>query len=302
MQSADSNFHLINCPVCNATEHKQLFSIMHKQSNVLKLLQIQDQDRPAAIVQCFECSHQYMTPVISDELMTRYYSIINSEFYDTSNAVPININKQEYDDYTADISALKKTGKVLEIGCGNGFLLKRLEAEGYDCYGVEPSPIAWDHAKNKLGLKVENCFLSASSYYRQQFDIVILIDVVEHIADMDTFMKEVCSVMNEDGLIFIGTGNIGSLNARIAGPDWGYFVSWEHLSFFNEKSMQFLMDKHGFQQVLIHKTSLQHRLLQNSLEFLKGLAKKVLNPFLKNRYYHGTCFDHFIVTAKYKRS
>jgi cyclopropane fatty-acyl-phospholipid synthase-like methyltransferase len=233
--------------------------------------------------------------------MIKYYSILNSEFYHTSIHQAGNYNYKEYQVYAEKIKGLKKSGKILEIGCGNGFLLKTLEKSGYDCYGVEPSPMAYSHAKNELGLKVENSFLKASSFYTQKFDVIILMDVVEHIIDMHSFMDEVKTVLNDGGIIFIGTGNINSLNAKIAGADWGYFLSWEHVSFFNEKSMQYLLQKNNFTDIKINKTSLQHKPLQNAAEFIKNLFKKIINPFLKVKYYHGICYDHFIVTATYQK-
>lgn len=291
----------INCPVCCGKRNNRLFSIFHNQSNVLKLLELEVTNEAVDIVACKDCNHRYMTPVIKQDLLTKYYSILNSEFYHNSAAQTSNHNHKEYRAYAEKIVTLKQKGKILEVGCGNGYLLKTLEAYGFDCYGVEPSPLAYNHAKNNLNLNVENCFLNSSSFYNQKFDVVILIDVVEHIIDMQTFMTEITNVLNEGGVIFIGTGNIDSLNARIAGPHWGYFLSWEHVSFFNRQSMQHLLQKNNFTNIAIQRTSLQHKPLQNLFEFIKNLFKKLINPLLKKPYYHGICYDHFIVTATYHK-
>lgn len=291
----------INCPVCGADNNRKLFPVFHSNSNVLEILGFGENDEAVDIVVCKECSHNYMTPVVKGQLMNKYYSILNSEFYHNSDTPALNHNYREYSDYCKMIGALKNTGKILEVGCGNGYLLKNLETLGYDCYGVEPSPMAYTYAKEKLGLNVENKFLAESSFYNKKFDVVILIDVVEHIMDMQTFMKEITTVLNDGGIIFIGTGNIDSLNAKIAGPNWGYFLSWEHVSFFNKQSMQYILQKNNFFNIKINETSLQHKPIQNISEFAKNLFKKMINPFLKTKYYHGICFDHFIVTATYKK-
>ncbi len=296
MTNSEDYLKSINCPVCNANRFEVEFPINHDESNVLDILELSDSKTEVNIVACKDCSHKYMTPVIRQELMERYYSILNSEFYHSGKEV-YNQNKKEYEDYTALIKGFKETGKVLEIGCGNGFLLKTLENAGYACYGVEPSPLAFNYAKNDLGLQVENSFLAESSFYNEQFDIVILIDVVEHVINMQGMMEEVKKVLKPDGLIFIGTGNIGSLNARLAKQNWGYFLSWEHVSFFNEKSIYRLLHNNNFKDIVIRETSLQHKPFQNVTEFCKNLFKKLINPFLKKKYYHGITFDHFIVTA-----
>ena len=302
MAKTENYLHTINCPVCGGNNGRKLYSVSHNKSSVLELLQLNIESEAADILVCKICSHKYMNPVINFELMVRYYSILNSEFHHNSKKPKDNHNYKEYKEYGTIIKALKNTGKVLEIGCGTGYLLKALEKLGYDCYGVEPSPMAYNHAKNKLGLNVENEFLAASSFYSQKFDVIILIDVVEHITNMQIFMQEITSVLNEGGIIFIGTGNSDSLNAKIAGPNWGYFLSWEHVSFFNKESMKYLLQKNNFKNIKIKKTSLQHKPLQNLWEFfIKNMVKKLVNPFLKVKYYHGISYDHFIVTATYKK-
>jgi 2-polyprenyl-3-methyl-5-hydroxy-6-metoxy-1,4-benzoquinol methylase len=245
-----------------------------------------------------------MTPVIAYELMKNYYSVINSEFYAEdirNNMHKININKIEYNSYVNDIkSIIDAPSKVLEIGCGNGFLLKTLEERHYNCYGIEPSPYSYNHAKNILKLNVSNNFLPDSNFYNEKFDLVIMIDVIEHIYDANNFMKDIIKVLNPNGYVFIGTGNIKSLNAKIARSNWGYFKSWEHVSFFSPHSIHSLLESNGFTEININITSLQHKIIQNSFEFSKNIVKKIVNIFLTKKYYHGICYDHMIVLAKHQ--
>jgi 2-polyprenyl-3-methyl-5-hydroxy-6-metoxy-1,4-benzoquinol methylase len=288
------------CPVCGGEGQTKKFSIDHRQSQVLEMLGAADKNIMADVVQCNHCPHLYMTPIISDENLTRYYSKINSEFYSGSEENGGNINQKEYADYTKLIKEKIKSGKLLEVGCGKGYFLQKLQENGFECYGVEPSPLAAGFAKNKLNLQVENAFLNESSFYNIKFDVVVMIDVVEHISNMQLFMEQVTSVIKPGGLLFIGTGNIDSFNAHLAGPDWGYFVSWEHVSFFNVKSIRTLLSRFNFKEIDIQKTSLQHKPINNSVQFVKNLVKKVVNLFLKRKFYHGICYDHMIVMAKYE--
>ena len=290
------------CPVCGGNDAKQLFSITHRLSNVLELLNIKAKESETVthIVKCNNCPHYYMTPVIKEALMSHYYSIITSEFYHNNPSAPGNYNHKEYKAYSKTIESKIRTGKILEIGCGNGYLLQTLKEKGFDCYGIEPSPLAYNYARNILNLNVENKFLHQSSFYNESFDVIIMIDVAEHISDMHTFMKEITKVLKPGGYIFIGTGNIDSFNAKLAGADWGYFRSWEHVSFFNPSSLALLLNRFNFEYIAIKKTNLQHYPLQNITELGKNFIKKIVNPFLSNRYYHGICFDHLIAMAQYK--
>ncbi|NTS43155.1 class I SAM-dependent methyltransferase [Flavisolibacter sp. BT320] len=300
MKETDSFFVDQICPVCKTSLHTKVFSINHRQSQVLDMIGATVKEPYADIVKCKECQHNYMTPIISDEKLTHYYSKINSEFYANPKPEVGNINEKEYADYTKLIQTKCKTGKVLEIGCGKGYLLKTLQDNGFECYGVEPSPFAAGFAKETLNLQVENCFLHESSFFNMKFDIVVMIDVVEHISNMQRFMQQVSSVLKPGAIIFIGTGNIDSFNARFAGSNWGYFVSWEHVSFFNLKSMRALLTNFNYTDIEIRKTSLQHRPVKNTVEFIKNVAKKAINPFVRRKFYHGICYDHMIVMAKHK--
>jgi 2-polyprenyl-3-methyl-5-hydroxy-6-metoxy-1,4-benzoquinol methylase len=255
----------------------------------------------AAISYCRNCGHHYMNPIINDEAMDLYYSRINSEFYDNCSPEIIEQNKKTYLAYLELIKKVLPRGRVLEIGCGRGFLLKMLTDSGYECSGVEPSPMASSFARDHFALNVETAYLAGSTFYEQSFDLVILVDVFEHISDGQAFLESITHVLKPGGHLFLCTGNIASFSARFAGPNWGYFLSWEHISFFTPESMKFLLGKHGFSNVEVRKASVEHKLFQNCSEFFKNGVKKIVNAFSERKYYHGLCFDHMIVLAKYKK-
>ena len=289
-----------NCPVCNSDLRKKLFEISHKKSNVLHMLNYGKKEPCTSINLCSQCTQHYMNPIISSDAMDLYYTKSNSEFHHQRKEYNIEQNKKTYSNYIKLIKEKVQGGKVLEVGCGNGFLLKMLKDHGYDCSGVEPSPMASAFAREKFALNVETAYLDKSTFYKDKFDLVILIDVFEHISDMQTFMKDITHVLKPGGYIFVGTGNIDSFTARLAKSNWGYFTSWEHISFFTPKSIQFLLKSFEFSGINIEKTSVEHKPLQNIFEFLKNCVKKVVNLFLVNKYYHGLSYDHMIVFAKYK--
>jgi Zn ribbon nucleic-acid-binding protein len=74
----------INCPVCSGNNNEKLYTVFHNQSTVLELLQLSEKNEAVDIVACKKCGHHYMNPVISQELINRYYSVLNSEYYHNS--------------------------------------------------------------------------------------------------------------------------------------------------------------------------------------------------------------------------
>ncbi|MDP3938747.1 MAG: class I SAM-dependent methyltransferase [Deltaproteobacteria bacterium] len=100
--------------------------------------------------------------------------------------------------------------RILDIGCGKGFFLKRAADRGWEAHGLELSPHAVKFAKEKLGLRhvamgrVENVAFRA-----RMFRVITLWDVIEHLADPGPILRKSAELLAEDGLLFIQTPNIG---------------------------------------------------------------------------------------------
>jgi SAM-dependent methyltransferase len=87
---------------------------------------------------------------------------------------------------------LGKLDHVLEIGCGRGVVLKYLRDRGVDCHGVEPSPIALpDELASTVRTGID-CF-QIPAHERAIYDGLLLLDVLEHIAEPVGFLRQVRS-------------------------------------------------------------------------------------------------------------
>lgn len=85
-----------------------------------------------------------------------------------------------------------KLGRLLEIGCGRGVVLKYLRDQGVDCDGVEPSPIA---PSSEIAPNVRygiDCF-QIPAEERAGYDGLLLLDVLEHIAEPIDFLRQIRS-------------------------------------------------------------------------------------------------------------
>lgn len=91
----------------------------------------------------------------------------------------------------ADVLDMPKGSKVLEVGCGGGELLALMSQKGFDCYGVEPYPLyspAFDEGRIKRSTSEDLPFEA------DEFDLVIVKDVLEHVGNVDESISEILRV------------------------------------------------------------------------------------------------------------
>jgi 2-polyprenyl-6-hydroxyphenyl methylase/3-demethylubiquinone-9 3-methyltransferase len=103
-----------------------------------------------------------------------------------------------------------KDKKVLEVGCGGGILslpLMRLEA---NLTALEPSKELWEVANLKSqeeGLKGNFLNISLEELTDGDFDVVLLMDVLEHVEEQKMFLEMAKNKLKKDGILIISTIN-----------------------------------------------------------------------------------------------
>ncbi len=102
--------------------------------------------------------------------------------------------------------------RVLDIGCGGGLLSEPVARMGADVVGADPSEknigIASTHARAS-GVAVDYRAVTAEQLAEagETFDIVLNMEVVEHVADVELFMNTCAGMVRPGGLMFVATIN-----------------------------------------------------------------------------------------------
>lgn len=114
---------------------------------------------------------------------------------------------------------LKQIGKrkqVLDLGCGDGFFMEKIKAEGNIVEGVEISVPAVRKARGK-GFMVYNISLNDdwSSKLNKLYDIIFAGELIEHIFDTDRFLQNCRNALKKNGSLVITTPNVASLGRRL---------------------------------------------------------------------------------------
>lgn len=298
-------FEFTNCLVCGSNKFSKRYLLHYSSEKVLEKLYIHNLPEAVYLYKCLNCGHNYANPLLKDEYLDKYYAILDSEYFNNDNY----FLDKEHTRLVKIIEKIKVKGNVLEIGCGKGHLLDKLKKYGLECYGVEPSPSASNYAKEKFGLNIVNGFLAENTFPKLKFDLIILLDVLEHIKNPNELIRLVKYYLKPNGVLIIGTGNIDSFNARLSGKYWGYFGSWEHISFFTFSSIKYLLKMNEF-NCYIKKTSYKIGFWLNFLNLIKNILilskisikKIILILNIKHIALNNTLLvhDHFLVFAKHK--
>ena len=127
------------------------------------------------------------------------------------------------------IRPLKKID-LLDIGCGGGLLSEPIYRLGANVVGIDASKknieVAKFHAKQNH-LKINYiCSSPEKLKIKKKFDVILNMEIVEHVEDMNFFIKKSSELLKKDGLMFIATLNktLKSYTFAIIGAE--YILRW----------------------------------------------------------------------------
>ena len=121
--------------------------------------------------------------------------------------------------------------KILDIGCGGGLLCEPLTRLGAQMTGVDASEknikIASLHAK-EMGLKIDYRHSSAEELAAagEEFDAVLNMEVVEHVADVESFLEACAALVKPGGVMVLATLNRTAKSYALAIVGAEYILRW----------------------------------------------------------------------------
>ena len=138
-------------------------------------------------------------------------------------------------------------GRILDVGCGDGFFLRSVKNIGWEVHGIEMSEEAVHRAKSMGVEQVTRGTFDDNSYLDHYFDVIRFWSVLEHIHDPVATLAKVNRLLKPGGLLVIQVPNYRSAAARWTGPLWSAWDVPRHLYHFSYKSLNSLLEKSGFE-------------------------------------------------------
>lgn len=166
--------------------------------------------------------------------------------------------------FEAAVSVPGTGDKLLDIGCGNGYLIYQYRNRYRQLIGLEFSPERLRHAKNNLEninfIGYTGSAEKMSMIEDESIDRVIGVDVIEHIPDVYESVFEIFRVLKPGGDLIITTPNVASFRRRLqllfgrfpstSQPNEGVtdepMLDGGHLHYFTYRSLRLVLKKGGF--------------------------------------------------------
>lgn len=150
---------------------------------------------------------------------------------------------------SAELEYLKipasQNGKLLDIGCGGGEILKRMQNVGWSVVGMEPDSNAASRLIEKDGLPIYRS-LNEIANKNISFDVIVLSHVIEHLPDPVKTLAELRSLLRPNGQLIITTPNVRGLGSKIFRGYWRGLEPPRHFNVFSTTSLQKALTIAGF--------------------------------------------------------
>ncbi|MBI2953457.1 MAG: class I SAM-dependent methyltransferase [Chloroflexi bacterium] len=149
---------------------------------------------------------------------------------------------------------LKATGKVLDVGCGDGHLLYLAMRRGFDGYGVEPNEILCRYASAKARAQVVQGDYAKEMFPESYFDVITLVHILEHFWNPDAILEAAWHQLRAGGILVIEVPSIHS--PHFLAYEWtgirrfvkGH-IARGHAGYFSPRPLLTLTERIGFRKV-----------------------------------------------------
>jgi len=218
-----------------------------------------------------QCTHLFAIGVDSDHgVMGEVDTNFEESMYAERN--------QRLVDFWEERQLVTGGSRILDVGAGTGHLARSLRRRlpEIDMHCVEESEALRDRLEHQ-GFTVSKNFDSISS--DRSFDAVLLIEVIEHVADPVDFLDRLRQCLAPEAQILLTTpcGELrnGSLVANA-------YDTPEHVQFFTEKSLRLAVEKAGFRNITYEYIDALYPRSTSvlSLATLKRFVTKIVRPML----------------------
>lgn len=204
--------------------------------------------RLANLCQCAQCGLRLLRPQPTTEQLAQVY---DDSYYETFGYLCgredafRRMKQASSERRLRRAERLVPCGRLLDVGSGVGDLLVAGRRRGWDVEGIEPNEFARGQADRVApGVSFAGS-LEQFDAPDGTFDLVTMLDVIEHLRRPDEAMRRVRAMLRPGGALIVTTPDASCLQARLLGPRWVHYHP-DHLWYFTRQTISRLACRAGF--------------------------------------------------------
>ena len=228
----------VRCALCGADDPR---SILHADE-----LSLRERSRLRwTIVRCRTCALVYVNPRLGTRQASAIYEEKTYGFVRSQLADAFVDGKTHAMRLLDELESICPAGTLLDIGCATGDFLQTARERGWEARGVELSPSAAAVAERR-GFDVAMGTLADARLPAGSFDVVTILDVIEHLTDPLAELREIYRVLRPGGLVVVETPNWNSIYRLLLRQRWAALQPRLHLLYFSRRTLSRMLERAGF--------------------------------------------------------
>ena len=228
-------------------------------------------------VKCENCSLVFSSPRLTIDEINRIYKI---GFEGKLDKKKKESDQSKYYKIIKSFSKYRSNNRILDIGCFYGTFLKAASDFDWEIYGTEISKDIIPHAQKNTKGDIRLGELENINFEENYFDVVVMMDVIEHLQDPLKTLQEINRILRPGGLLYFDTPNFNSLERKVIGKDLHTIFPW-HFYFFTSKTISQLLQKTNYKIESCYTSGIGTFSKYNPLNDLKN-NKNISRNSLKN--------------------
>lgn len=264
----------VECPICGTEVKKDGFIEAYKSPF---------NNQKYELYECPECELQWWEPL---KMVPEFYENDVFNLYTSFHEgvrTKIGQNHKAFLKYFPE----KIKGKLLDIGCGDGIFLRKVQKCGFEVWGIDFDKKSVEVIKKSLGVETvypmsleEFCEFAREKNVK--FDVVTFFEVLEHQDRPRNFLEMVKSLLKDGGYI---AGSVPNRERLFSEVDWKYFngdYPPHHFLRFSKRALENALKIVGFSNVEVYKLDfpkeelpayIEKKVLGSGIDRLKVILK-----------------------------
>lgn len=230
------------CPCCN--------SLLNEQPLVVGIDRVLAVPGEFEVFNCPKCGAGKSFPLVAEEGLAALYEGGYPNHADSGDGSgllqrvlrPIRRIYQSRIRSSMPLSGIKGgSGRLLDVGCGNGWVAEMFVAEGWEAVGIEPTEIGCAQTAAR-GIEVHEGTINAVDLPAESFDAILFFHVLEHTVDPRTDLRRALELLKPGGTLMIGVPNFGCWQRKAFGTHWLMLELPRHRSHFTPEGLRQLLE------------------------------------------------------------